>query len=37
VAGRSSHFCPACQRAPRSIQLAQKKMKRARRRSASKR
>jgi formamidopyrimidine-DNA glycosylase len=37
VAGRSSHFCPACQRAPRRIQLAQKKMKRARRRRASKR
>jgi len=30
VAGRSSHFCPACQRAPRRVQLAQKKMKRAR-------
>jgi formamidopyrimidine-DNA glycosylase len=37
VAGRSSHFCPACQRAPRRVQLAQKKMKRARRRRASKR
>src|SRR6266853_1525720 len=29
VAGRSSHFCPACQRAPRRGKLAQKKMKRA--------
>jgi formamidopyrimidine-DNA glycosylase len=36
VAGRSSHFCPACQRAPRRAKLAQKKMKRARRRRASK-
>ena len=37
VAGRSSHFCPPCQRAPRRVQLVQKKMKRARRRRASKR
>jgi formamidopyrimidine-DNA glycosylase len=36
VAGRSSHLCPACQRAPRRVKLAQKKMKRARRRRASK-
>ena len=36
VAGRSSHFCPACQRAPRNIRPAQKKMKRAGRRRASK-
>src|SRR6266851_1570254 len=37
VAGRSSHFCPACQRAPHRVKLAQKKMKRAGRRRASKR
>ena len=37
VAGRSSHFCPACQRAPHRVKLAQKKMKRARRRRSSKR
>ena len=37
VAGRSSHFCAACQRAPRRVKLAQKKMKRARRRRALKR
>jgi len=37
VAGRSSHFCPACQRAPRRVKLAQKKMKRTGRRRVSKR
>jgi len=37
VAGRSTHFCPVCQRAPRGVKLAQKKMKRARRPRASKR
>jgi formamidopyrimidine-DNA glycosylase len=37
VAGRSSHFCAVCQRAPRRIKLAQKKVKRARRPRASKR
>ena len=37
VAGRSTHFCPVCQRAPRRVKLAQKKMKRARRGRASKR
>ena len=37
VAGRSTHFCPVCQRARRRVKLAQKKMKRARRPRASKR
>ena len=37
VAGRSTHFCPVCQRAPRRVKLAQKKMKRARHPRASKR
>jgi formamidopyrimidine-DNA glycosylase len=28
VAGRSSYFCPACQRAPRGVRLGRKRMKR---------
>jgi formamidopyrimidine-DNA glycosylase len=36
VAGRSSHFCPVCQRAPRGMARRRKKAKRAGRRGASK-
>jgi formamidopyrimidine-DNA glycosylase len=37
VAGRSSHFCPSCQPAPRGIRRARKKTKRAQRGQTSKR
>jgi formamidopyrimidine-DNA glycosylase len=37
VAGRSSHFCPVCQRAPRGLMGRQKKAKRAGRVGTSKR
>ena len=37
VAGRSSHFCPACQRSPRGSSAAQKNVKRKRQARASKR
>ena len=37
VAGRSSHFCPSCQPAPRGFRRAQKKTKRGRRGRTSKR
>lgn len=36
VAGRSSYFCPVCQRAPQGTRLARKKAKRARRSRTSK-
>ena len=37
VAGRSSHYCPVCQRAPRGVTVQRKKAKRARRVGTSKR